>query len=177
MVARKQRFAEKARWETTWEFTPLEKKKRVFFESCRRIDNVEKEVKDPEKSKSSRKKKPEINNKNNKPRKNNAKSDKPEKETETGKKSLTDFEEENENSQEDGDDEDWEDELDAELEEGCCKTARLHLKYYSTEPGHPLYRKPMAECERRARHFRERGVGKRASRVYLKVAKKTSWEN
>jgi hypothetical protein len=41
-------------------------------------------------------------------------------------------------------------------------------KYFSTYSGHPLYRKPQAVVEKRAKRFKERGVGKIPSRIYYK---------
>lgn len=68
-------------------------------------------------------------------------------------------------SEKDEDSDGWENVHDDELFES---NNSLKNRYYSTDPGHPLYRKPQNESQRRARQFRERGVGKRPSRVYVK---------
>ncbi len=47
----------------------------------------------------------------------------------------------------------------------CCGNDEEFYSYY---PGHPLYRRPKAIIDRKARLFKERGVGKRPSRIYVK---------
>jgi hypothetical protein len=54
---------------------------------------------------------------------------------------------------------------------GCIRRMKDYFgkkQYYSYNPGHPLYRHPKARVQRKARLFRDRGVGKRPSRIYFK---------
>jgi len=143
IVTERENFKEKGQWQAELEFTPKHKRKEFFMKTL--VPSNPKEIEKKIQMIKTRKKQKGAKG--------------------FGDERLADEMAKRQHKESIADDDD-------DRQGGCCGLRRYFgvssRKFYSYNVGHPLYRKPTAAAKRKARLFKERGVGKRPSRIYYK---------